>query len=57
MISRWTIVQFTWPNCIARANISPLELHRKREIIVEVFKIDNNILPRFKWELFEVKYL
>ena len=37
---------------LARANLPTLELHRKREILVEVFKYVNNISPYFMWDLF-----
>ena len=41
---------------LARANQPTLELHRKREIIVEVFKSVNKSSPYFMWDLFKVKY-
>ena len=37
---------------LARANLPTLELHRKREILVEVFKYVSNISPYFLWDLF-----
>ena len=40
---------------LARANLPTLELHRKREILVEVFKYVNNISPSFVWDLFKGK--
>ena len=42
---------------LARANFPTLELHRKREIIVEVFKSVNKILPCFMCDLFKVKHV
>ena len=44
-------------NCIARANIPTLELHRRSEIIEEVFNIVNNVSQYFMRDFFEVKYL
>ena len=41
----------------ARANLPTLELHRKRDILVEVFKSIYNISPYFMWDLFKVKYM
>ena len=40
---------------LARANLPTLQLHRKREILVEVFKSVNKMSPSFMWDLFKVK--
>ena len=50
-------VSTSYEELLARANLPTLELHRKREIIVEVFKSVNNISPYFMWDLFKVKYV
>ena len=38
-------VSTSYEELLARANLSTLELHRKREILVEVFKSVDNISP------------
>ena len=47
------IYNFTsYEELLARANLPTLELHSKREILVEVFKYVSNISPYFMWDLF-----
>ena len=50
-------VSTSYEELLACANLPTLELHRKREILVEVFKSVNNISPYFMWDLFKVKYV
>ena len=47
----------SYEKLLARANLPTLELHRKREILVEVFKSVKNISPSFMWDLYKVKYV
>ena len=42
-------VSTSYEELLARANLPTLDLHRKREILVEVFKSVNNISPYFMW--------
>ena len=42
---------------LALANLPTLKLHRKREIIVELFKSVNNTSAYFMCDLFNVKYV
>ena len=45
----------SYTELLARANLPTLQLHRKREILVEVFKSVNKMSPSFMWDLFKVK--
>ena len=45
----------SYTELLARANLPTLQLHRKREILVEVFKSVNEMSPYFMWDLFKVK--
>ena len=47
----------SYTQLLARANLPTLQLHRKREILVEVFKSVNKMSPSFMWDLFKVKYI
>ena len=47
----------SYTELLARANLPTLQLHRNREILVEVFKPDNKMSPSFIWDLFKVKYI
>ena len=51
----YNVVNTSYEELLARVNLLTLELHRKREILVEVFKSVNNISPYFMWDLFKVK--
>ena len=48
-------VNTSYEELLARATLPTLEQHRKREILVEVFKSVNNISPSFMCDLFKVK--
>ena len=50
-------VNTSYEELLARANLPTLELHRKMEILVEVFTSVNNISSYFMWDLFKVKYV
>ena len=45
----------SYTELLARANLPTLQLPRKREIPVEVFKSVNKMSPYFMWDLFKVK--
>ena len=45
----------SYTELLARVNLPTLQLHRKREILVEVFKSVNKMSPSFMWDLFKVK--
>ena len=45
----------SYTELLARANLPTWQLHRKREILVEVFKSVNKMSPSFMWDLFKVK--
>ena len=48
-------VNTSYEELLAHANLPTLELHRKREILLEGFKSVNNISPSFMCDLFKVK--
>ena len=53
LICIYNDVSTSYEELLARANLPTLELHRKREILVEdVFKYVSNISPYFMWDLF-----
>ena len=53
LICIYNDVSTSYEDLLARANLPTLELHRKREILVEdVFKYVSNISPYFMWDLF-----
>ena len=53
---KWALtLYFLLQELLARANLPTLQLHRKREILVEVFKSVNKMSPSFMWDLFKVK--
>ena len=45
----------SYTELLARSNLPTLLLHRKREILVEVFKSVNKMSPSCMWDLFKVK--
>ena len=51
----YNYVSTSYEELLARANLPNWELHRKREILVEVFKSVNNISRYFMLDLFKVK--
>ena len=47
----------SYTELLARANRPTLQLHRKREILVEVFKSVNKMSPYFMWDSYHGAHL